>query len=292
MRTPEEYKESLRRMRKNVYKFGELIDDVTTHPATRRTIEGHAKIFELAMTDEYRDLLTTRSHLTGETISRYLSVVGSEEDMIKNVKMKRLMFNMTGTCTGGRCVGFTALNAMWAATYDIDQEHGTDYHERMKKWLTEAQKKDITIAGALTDPKGSRTLPPHLQDDPDLSLHIVERRDDGIVVRGAKVMIAGVVAANEIFVLPGTGYREEDADYAVSFVIPRDADNITVVEARHPSDRRDEEEGWDNPVEFGGITQGYILFDDVFIPAERVFMAGEFGYSLKFRPYRKGQRAA
>ncbi|RLF65492.1 MAG: 4-hydroxyphenylacetate 3-hydroxylase [Thermoplasmata archaeon] len=281
MRTPEEYKESLRRMRKNVYKFGELIDDVTTHPATRRTIEGHAKIFELAMTDEYRDLLTTRSHLTGETISRYLSVVGSEEDMIKNVKMKRLMFNMTGTCTGGRCVGFTALNAMWAATYDIDQEHGTDYHERMKKWLTEAQKKDITIAGALTDPKGSRTLPPHLQDDPDLSLHIVERRDDGIVVRGAKVMIAGVVAANEIFVLPGTGYREEDADYAVSFVIPRDAENITVVEARHPSDRRDEEEGWDNPVEFGGITQGYILFDDVFIPAERVFMAGEFGYSLK-----------
>ncbi len=281
MKTPEEYRESLKKMRSNIYKFGELIDDVTIHPSTRRTIMGHSQIFESAMTDEHKELLTTTSSLTGETISRYLSLVTDADQMVKNVNMKRLMFNLTGTCTGGRCVGFNGLNAMWATTYDIDQEHGTDYHQRIKSWLIDAQKRDITLAGALTDPKGDRTKPPHQQDDPDMSLHIVERRDDGIVVRGAKAMIAGVAAANEIIILPGTGYKEPDADYAVSFAIPRDTEKLTIVEARHPSDSRDHECGFDNPVEYGGITQAYLIFEDVFVPNERVFMAGEWKYSLK-----------
>jgi 4-hydroxybutyryl-CoA dehydratase/vinylacetyl-CoA-Delta-isomerase len=292
MRTAQEYKASLRRMRPNVYKFGELIQDVTTHPATRRTIEGHAQIFEAAQKDEYRGLLTTTSSLTGEQISRYLSVIRSAEDMISNVRMKRLMFNITGTCTGGRCVGFNAINSMWAATYDMDQELRTDYHARLRGWLARAQKEDISLAGALTDPKGDRSKRPSEQEDPDMSLRIVGKGNDGgITVRGAKVMIAGVAAANEVFILPGTGYKEEDANYAVSFVIPRDVAGLTVVEARHPSDGRDMETGFDNPVEYGGITQGYLLFQDVRVPKERVFMAGEWKHSLRavqnfIAPYR------
>lgn len=292
MRTSQQYKESLRRMRPNVYKFGELIADVTVHPATRRTIEGHAQIFDAAQKEEYRDLLTTTSSIAGGRISRYLSIIGSAEDMIKNVKMKRLMFNLTGTCTGGRCVGFNAINSMWAATYDMDQELGTGYHERLRAWLAQSQKDDITLAGALTDPKGDRSKRPTEQKDPDMSLRIVERQDDeGIVVRGAKVMIAGVAAANEVFVLPGTGYKEEERDYAVSFVIPRDIEGLTVVEARHPSDGRDMEPGFDNPVDYGGITQGYLLFQDVHVPRDRIFMAGEWKHSLKavrnfIAPYR------
>ncbi|HYA55309.1 MAG TPA: 4-hydroxyphenylacetate 3-hydroxylase N-terminal domain-containing protein [Nitrososphaerales archaeon] len=282
MRTAREYKESLRRMRPNVYKFGELIQDVTSHPATRRAVEGHAQIFDAAQRGEYRDVLTTISSLTGERVSRYLSVIGSAEDMITNVRMKRLMFNLTGTCTGGRCVGFNAINSMWAATYDMDHELGTDYHARMRGWLANAQREDIALAGALTDPKGDRSKRPLEQKDPDMSLRMTAKdADGGIVVRGAKVMIAGAAEANEVFVLPGTGYKEGESDYAISFVIPRDIQGLTVVEARHPSDGRDMESGFDNPVELGGITQGYLLFQDVRVPRERVFMAGEWKHSLK-----------
>ena len=125
MKTSKEYKESLRKMRPNIYKFGELIKYVTTHPATRRSIEGHAQIFEAAQQPEYKDILTTISHLTNEPISRYLSIIQGPEDMIANVRMKRLMFNLTGTCTGGRCAGFNAINAMYATTYDMDKVLGT-----------------------------------------------------------------------------------------------------------------------------------------------------------------------
>ncbi|MBN1860087.1 MAG: 4-hydroxyphenylacetate 3-hydroxylase [Candidatus Thermoplasmatota archaeon] len=280
MKTSKEYKENLRKMRPNIYKFGELIKDVTTHPATKRSIEGHSQIFDAAHKPEFKDILTTKSHLSGETISRYLSVIQGPEDMIANVRMKRLMFNLTGTCTGGRCAGFNAINAMWATTYDMDKELGTSYHQRLKTWLGDAQKRDITLSGALTDPKGDRSKTPSQQCDPDLSLHVVEKRNDGIIVRGAKVMICGIAAANEIFVMPGTSYKEEDKDYAISFVLPRDSENLTIIETRRPSDTRELEEGFDAPVDNGGITQSYLLFEDVFVPNERVFMCGEFKYCM------------
>ncbi|MCK4424072.1 4-hydroxyphenylacetate 3-hydroxylase [Candidatus Bathyarchaeota archaeon] len=279
MKTPEEYKESLREMRPNIHKFGELITDVTTHPATKRCVEGHARIYEAAQNPDYENIVTTTSHLTGEKISRYLSLIESAEEMTANLRLKRTMFHLTGTCTGGRCVGWTSLNAMWATAHDMDKDLGTHYHERLKKWLTKAQAEDIAVAGAMTDPKGNRTLSPSQQEDPDMYLHVVEENADSIKVRGAKIMIAGVAAANEIFVLPGTGYKEADKNYAVAFTIPRDAEGLTIVEATHPSDRRELEEGFDSPPKTG-ITQAYLFFNDVTVPKERVFMCGEHRYSL------------
>ncbi|MEE9440946.1 MAG: 4-hydroxyphenylacetate 3-hydroxylase N-terminal domain-containing protein [Candidatus Thermoplasmatota archaeon] len=291
MKNSKEYKESLKKMKPNIYKFGELIEDVTTNPATKRTVAGHAQIFDASQKLEYKEILTTKSCLTGKQVSRYLSIISSAEDMIANVRMKRLMFNLTGTCTGGRCAGFNAINAMWAATFDMDKNLGTNYHKRIQEWLKDVQKRDITISGALTDPKGDRSKSPTLQKDPDMNLHVIEERNDGVVVRGAKVMICGVAAANEIFIMPGTGYKEQDKDYAVSFVIPRDIENLTIVETRRPSDMREQEEGFDIPVDIGGITQAYLLFEDVFIPKERVFMCKESSYALQavmnfIAPYR------
>jgi len=291
MKTSKEYKESLKKMRPNIYKYGKLIKDVTKDPATKRTVEGHAQIFDAAFKNEYKDTLTTCSILTNKPVIRYLSILQNANDMIENVKMKRLMYHLTGTCTGGRCAGFNAINAMWAATYDMDKEYGTKYHKRLKTWLKDAQERDITLSGALTDPKGDRSKSASKQKDQDMNLHIIKKRDDGIIVRGAKVMICGVAAANEIFIMPGTGYREEDRDYAISFVIPRDIENLTIVETRRPSDNRELEEGFDIPVDIGGITQAYLLFEDVFIPKNRVFMCREYGYSGKavmnfIAPYR------
>lgn len=279
IRSYEQYLASLRALRPNVYKFDELIPDVTIHPATIRTVEGHGWTFKAAADPHLRDKVTTVSHLTGEPISRYLSIIRSPEDMYANSHMKRLMFHLTGTCTGGRCAGWAALNAMFVTTWDMDKELGTSYHPRLIEWLRRAQAEDITIAGALTDPKGDRTKGPSQQTDTEAYLRVVEKMPDGIVVRGAKVMICGVAAANEIFVLPGTFMKEEDAPYAVSFVIPRDIPGLTIVETRHPNDTRDEEAGFDNPVTEGGITQAFLLFEDVFIPNERVFLCGETGFT-------------
>ena len=279
LKTPEQYKQALRKLKPNMYKFGQLIEDATTNPHTKGTVEGHAQLYAAALDPEYADLFSTTSMLTGDKVSRYLAINQSAEDMIANCKMKRAAYHLTGTCTGGRCAGYNGLNSMWITTYEMDKELGTDYHERLKTWLRYAQDNDITVSGALTDPKGNRALPPSQQEDLDMNLHIVEVKDNGIVVRGAKVMICGTAAAQEIFILPGAGYKEPDQDYAVSFVIPKDIEGLTIVEARHPSDTREAEEGFDVPVKIGGITQAYLFFEDVFVPKERVFMCKEFKYA-------------
>lgn len=277
--TPEQYIASLRALKPEIYKFGRRIEDVTTAPDTKYTVRGVAELYRLAQDEQYKDTMTTYSDLVDGPINRYLSIMKTADDARVNTDVKRLAFQQTGTCTGSRCAGWSASNALWATTWEMDQQLGTDYHQRLRAWLKSAQERDISIAGALTDPKGNRTLPPSQQSDPDMNLRVVDVRDDGIVVRGAKVMIAGAAAAHEIFVVPGSGYREADRDYAVSFAVPIDAPGLVIVEARQPNDTRKAEEGFDKGTECGGISQGYLFFQDVFIPRERVFMCREHQFS-------------
>jgi len=276
-----DYLTALRHLRPNIYKFGELIEDVTTHPATKRTVESHARCYDAANDPEMAKMYTTKSMFSGETILRWNSMMQDESALLSNMKFKRQNYRHTGTCTGAVCVGWNAMNVMWAVTEEMDAEYGTDYKARLKKWILHAQKEGLTVSGALTDAKGDRSKPPSQQADPDTNLHVKEVREDGIVIRGAKLMICGTAAAQEIFLLPGSGYKEPDKDYALACVVPRDIEGLTIVEARHPSDGREFEDTSDVEVPATGITQGWLLFDDVFVPNERVFMCGEAKYSGK-----------
>jgi len=283
LKTRETYLKSLQTMRPNIFKFGERIEDVTTHAATRRTVESHARGFDTAHEEKYADIFTTVSSFTGKRIHRFNSLMENMEDVICNSLLKRTMYHLTGTCSGGLCVGWNAMSVMWNVTFEMDQEYGTDYRSRLKRWIIEAQEKALVVAGGLTDAKGDRSLRPSRQPDRDSNVHIKEVNKDGIVISGAKTMICGVAASNEIFILPGSDYREEDQDFCVACVVPRDIDGLTIVETRRPSDGREYENGFDVPDT--GITQAYLLFEDVRVPKERVFMCREYKYTGKIIDY-------
>ncbi|MFO8036353.1 MAG: 4-hydroxyphenylacetate 3-hydroxylase N-terminal domain-containing protein [Anaerolineales bacterium] len=285
LKTREEYLADLKKLKPNMYKFGEQIKDVTQHAATKRTVESHARNFDASHDPDLAEMYTTTSKFTGEKIHRWNSMTQSSDDLIANMKMKRQNYRRTGTCTGGVCVGWNAQNVMWAVTQDMDEEYGTDYQQRLKDWILHAQENGLVVAGALTDAKGSRSLKPSQQEDPDLTLRIKEVQEDGIVIQGAKLMICGVAASHEIFLLPGGVYKEPDQDYAVACVVPRDIEGLTIVEATRPSDRRDLEKSAEGEVPDTGITQGLLLFEDVFVPNERVFMCKEYKHTLKIIQY-------
>jgi 4-hydroxybutyryl-CoA dehydratase / vinylacetyl-CoA-Delta-isomerase len=285
IKTRSQYLEALRKLRPNIYKFGERIDDVTTHPATKRTVESHARSFDAANDPDLEKMYITTSIFTGEKIMRWNSMMQEEGHLLSNMKFKRQNYRRTGTCTGAVCVGWNAQNVMWAVTAEMDAKYGTNYQERLKNWILQAQDQGLTVSGALTDAKGNRSLKPSQQPDPDTNLRIKEVREDGIVITGAKLMICGTAAAQEIFLLPGSIYGEADKDYALSCVVPRDIEGLTIVEARHPSDRRELEETADVETPDTGITQGWLMFEDVFVPNERVFLCGEHAYTGKIITY-------
>jgi 4-hydroxybutyryl-CoA dehydratase/vinylacetyl-CoA-Delta-isomerase len=285
LKTRGDYLAALRQLRPNIYKFGELIEDVTTHPATKRTVESHARNYDAASDPELEEIYTATSIFSGEKILRWNSMMQEPDDLIMNMKMKRQNYRRTGSCTGAVCVGWNAMNVMWAVSSEIDKEQGTDYQARLKDWILSAEEKGLTVAGALTDAKGNRSLKPSEQPDPDTNLRVVEERDDGIIIRGAKLMICGTAASQEIFLLSGGIYGEADQDFALACVVPRDIEGLTIVEATRPSDRRELEDTADVETPDTGVTQGWLLFEDVFVPRERVFMCKEYKYTAKCIQY-------
>jgi 4-hydroxybutyryl-CoA dehydratase/vinylacetyl-CoA-Delta-isomerase len=275
MMTPEEYVESLRRLERVVYLFGERLANVVDHPLLQPSLRAVAATYALAQEPEHERLMTATSHLTGARINRFTHIHRSTEDLVAKSKMGRLLGAHTGCCFQ-RCVGMDALNALCITTYDMDQRKGTDYHQRFLRYLERVQAQDLVCDGAMTDPKGDRSLPPHRQSDPDLYLRVVEERADGIVVRGAKVHQTGALNSHEIIVMPTLSMRAEDRDYAVAFAVPADAEGIVYVVGRQASDTRRLEGGTFDVgnVIFGGH-EALVVFDDVFVPRERVFMLRE-----------------
>ena len=274
-----QYEESLRKLNLVVYMFGEKVADPVDNPIIRPSMNAVAMTYEMAHRPEYEALMTATSHLTGEKVNRFTHIHQNAGDLVKKSKMNRLLGRTTGCCFQ-RCVGMDALNALSIVTYDMDRKLGTEYNRRFLAYLETVQRGDLTCDGAMTDPKGDRSLPPHRQPDPDSFLHVVEKRDDGIVVRGAKAHQTGAVNSHEIIVMPTITMREEDRDWAVSFALPSDAPGITYIMGRQSCDTRKLEDGRldQGNQRFGGH-EALVVFDDVFVPWERVFMCGETEFS-------------
>ena len=277
--TGEQYIESIKKLNMQIYMFGKKIENPTEDPILRPSLNSVRMTYDLAQKPEYQDLMTAISPETGERINRFTHIHRSTEDLIKKVKMQRLLGQQTAACFQ-RCVGMDAFNAEYSTTYEMDQKYGTHYFENFKNFMFYCQENDLTVDGAMTDPKGDRGLAPHAQADPDMYLHIVERRPDGIVVRGAKAHQTGIINSHEVIVMPTCSMGPDDSDYAVSFAVPVDTKGIFMVIGRQSCDTR-KREGSEMDVgnaEFGGV-EALVVFDNVFVPNDRIFMCGEAEYA-------------
>lgn len=279
LKTASEYLDSLRKLKLKVYMFGEKIDNFVDHPIIRPSINSVAKSYEMALDERCSDLMTAASSLTGEIINRFAHLHQSSDDLVRKVKMQRLMGQKTAACFQ-RCVGMDAINAIDSVTFEMDSKLGTVYHERFRRFVKHVQENDLVVDGAMTDPKGDRSLRPSQQADPDMYLRVVKESSEGIVVRGAKAHQTGAINSHEICIMPTVAMTGEDKDYAVSFAIPSDAPGIFYIYGRQSCDTR-KLEGSEIDVgnaRYGG-QEALVIFEDVFVPWERVFMCREYQFS-------------
>jgi len=268
MRTKEEYMNDLGKMKSNLYYNGEKIDRLDERQMA--CIDTIGTTFD--MFEEYGDLMKVKSHLTGEIINRFTHIHQSTDDLHKKQDMTRRLCQKVGGCIQ-RCMGCDAANAIYNVSYEADKvkKGETNYHENFKKWMLRFQKEDLIAACAQTDVKGNRIKRPADQEDPDMYVHVVDRRDDGIIVSGCKVHISEASVSDEILVVPTRALRPEDKDYAVAFAVPGDYEGVKQVVTIHNLRKREHFKRGFMP----GATDSYIIFDNVFIPWERVFLCGE-----------------
>ena len=276
-----EYEESLRKLKLNVYMFGKKVENPVDDPIIRPSMNAVAATYENALKPEYEDIMTATSHLTGNKINRFTHIHQSVEDLVKKSKMGRLLGSLTACCFQ-RCVGMDTLNALSITTYAIDAKYGTSYNKRFLAYLKYVQENDLVCTGAMTDPKGDRSLAPSKQPDPDMFLHVIEERQDGIVVNGAKLHQTGAVNSHEIIVMPTLTMREADRDYAVSFALPSDTEGISYIVGRQSCDTRKlEGVTFDRGNMYYGGHEALVIFDRVFVPWERVFMCREYEFTTQ-----------
>ncbi len=279
--SPEAYLDSLRGLERSVYVLGERCANTVDHPMIRPSANAVSESYNVGGEAEAEGLLFATSHLTGRKISRFTHIHQGTDDLVDKVLMQRLLGRRTATCFQ-RCVGMDGFNALYSVTYECDQAHGTGYHKRLKDYLEWVQDENLVVEGAMTDVKGDRSLRPGEQPDPDVFVHIVDRTPEGIIVRGAKAHQTGALNSHEILVMPTTAMREGEEDFAVSFAVPATAKGVTFILGRQPSDTRKLEE---SPLDVGnpsyGSQEALVIFDDVFVPNERVFMCGETDQSGK-----------
>jgi len=275
MKTPTQYVESLRKLNLEIYLLGERVTNPVDHPIIRPSLNSVAMTFQLAQEEEYQSLMTTTSSWSGKTINRFTAIHQSTQDLVNKVKMLRLLGQKTASCFQ-RCVGMDALNALYSTTFETDQKYKTPYHKRFHEFLRRVQEEDLVVDGAMTDVKGDRSLRPGQQADPDLYLRVVERTKDGIVVRGAKAHQTGMVNSHEVVVMPTMALREEEKEYAISFTVPTDTKGLFFIYGRQSCDTRKLE---GSPIDVGNPQYGghevLAIFDDVFVPWDRVFLCGE-----------------
>jgi 4-hydroxybutyryl-CoA dehydratase/vinylacetyl-CoA-Delta-isomerase len=273
IRTGSEYIESLRGRKLKVFLFGELVAEPLDHPVIRPSINAVAETYDLAVRNP--EIATALSPFTGERVNRFLHIAQSAEDLVMQGKMQRRLGQLTGTCFQ-RCVGMDAFNSLHSVTFEMDEQNGTEYHQRLINFLGMAQRANWVIGGAMTDVKGDRSKSPSEQADPDMFLHVTRRTEDGIYVKGAKAHQTGCINSHWLIIMPTMRLGPADRDYAVVGALPVDAPGITYIYGRQSCDTRSMDEG---DIDAGNARfsgqEAMIVFDDVFIPRERVFMDGE-----------------
>ena len=273
----DDYLASLRGRRMNVFFMGERVPEPADHPVIRPSINAMAETFRLA--SERPELGTVPSEIARQVINRFLHVPINPGDLVAKHEMQRELGRRTGTCFQ-RCVGLDAIGTCHSVTFDIDVKHGTKYHERFLKFLRRAQTANVVIGGAMTDPKGDRSKAPHQQSDPDLFLRVVKRDDKGIYVSGAKMHQTGAVNSHWLIFMPTMRLTEVDRAWSVVGAIRVDAPGLTYVVGRQTNDTRIVDGGAMDAgnAQFAG-QESLIVFEDVFVPHEHVFMDGEWEYA-------------
>lgn len=268
MRTAADYRESLKAYSPRVYVDGVRIEDVADAEVLAPGVNAIGVTYDLAHDERYRHLMTAPG-VDGRPVNRMVHVDVTSDDLLAKLEAVRLVCQESGCAQ--RYLTHDALTALYQATFAADAQHGTEYHPRLVNYLRLVQEQDLTCGVAMTDAKGDRSLRPGLQPNPDTYVHISHRRPDGIVLRGTKAIVTGAPYVHEFLVMPGRTMQPEDADFAVACAVPVDAPGITIV--ARPAGRPGEKAATFSG-RYGQST-GVVLFEDVFVPWERVFLAGE-----------------
>ncbi|MCZ6546416.1 MAG: gamma-aminobutyrate dehydratase [Chloroflexi bacterium] len=266
--SPAQYLESLKDGREVWYR-GQRIDDITTHPVMGKAARHAAIDYSVAEDPEHEALAVVEEN--GQRYSRYYKIPTSAEDLLKRSALIEICTSEGDTLvTLIKEIGTDAIFALLAVTAEMDDPI---YHERVQAFYEHCRDNDFAVAVAQSDAKGDRVKRPSEQADPDVYLRVVERRDDGVVVRGMKLHTSISTNAHEVIVLPTRAMGESEGDWSIAFALPINTPGLKLLAS--PFGDGPDEPGEHPITSKHKMMETMTVFDDVFVPNDRIFLNGE-----------------
>ena len=263
MMTGEQYRQSLNDGRETYFE-GKLVPDINAHPLLRMTVDSAARGY-----DRFYDP-------TPDAVGAFMKVPRNAHELREQVDLHESVDLLTH-------VTYASIMTLLTAADRIESEL-PENAARIRAWVADAQRRDVRITQCITDAKGDRSRRPSEQDDPDAYVRVVETRADGVVIRGAKLHISAASMGHELMTIPTKSMKKGEDQYSIAAMIPVNAPGVKIINTTYASRHEDVR---DFPMSGTAHTpEGFVIFDDVFVPNERVFLhghphlAGLFAHSL------------
>lgn len=254
-----------------VFIDGARVDDVTTHPAFREAVRSVARLYDIASDPANRDVMTVDSPYGGDPISVIHMIPRSREDLVRRRHGLRLWSEATFGTMGRSPDHVASFFAGFAGNASLFARAGKEYGENVVNFHRMLCERDAYLAYTIVPPQIDRSKPAHQQSDPHLYAGVKEERDDGIIIKGAQMLGTGAALADYIHLSTIFPMRPGDENYAISVAIPVGAPGVQVYSRR--SYARAASSAFDYPMSSRfDETDALIVFDDVFVPWEHVFV--------------------
>ena len=268
-----EYRESLRSYSPRVFVDGDAVTSVADEPRLLPGINAIGVTYDYALQPTHAALALAPHTSRAGQVNRFLSLNRDSNDLLAKLEFTRLTCQETGCAM--RYLSMDGLNAVWQLTHRLDAAVGGEYHARLRAYLERVQDQDLTVGIAMTDAKGDRSLRPHQQDNPNTYVHVVGRQPGGVLISGTKAIVTAAPYVHELLVLPGRAMTAHDRDFAIACAVPIDAKGLTII--ARPAGRPGSEKAiFSNKY---GQTTAVCVFDQVFVPWDKVFLCGEYEHS-------------
>lgn len=263
-----------------IFLNGAAVDDPTQHPAYRNSIDSACRLYDYQSDPQNSALMTYEAAGSGETANRIWQLPSNYADLVE----RRHALESWNTTHGG----FLGRGPDHVASCISGMYMGIDVFEAYKParakaladYYAYARDNDLYVTYVIINPQADRSKAAGAQADPYLTVGIVDEDTVGITVRGAKMLATGAIMANEIFVTSIQPLKLGDERYALSFVLPLNASGLKIMSRK--SYEQAAPSRFDNPLanQFDD-NDALIYFDDVKVPWERIFVAGNIEMCLK-----------
>jgi 4-hydroxyphenylacetate 3-monooxygenase len=269
-RSGKEYIEGLRDDRR-VFIDGEYVSDVANHPAFKGAVESIARVYDMANDPANVSVMTFPSPTTGAPVNLSYLIPRGEDDLRKRRVALRKSAEMTFGLMGRGPEHVAGFLAGWAGRSDIFAVAGQRYADNVVRFYEHARDNDLFCSYAIVPPQIDRSKPAHQQEDPHLYAGVKEEREDGIVIAGAQMLGTGAAISDYIILSCIVPLQPGDEDYAISVAVPLGAQGLKVYSRRGYAEAATSVYDYPLASRFDE-TDSLIVFDDVFVPWERVFI--------------------